>query len=207
MTEPNKLGNTIRKHRLDQRLTLEQVSKMTGLSKSFLSQTERGLTTPSVASLKKIAKQFGFSVVNFFSEEDKTNSRWDYHELPQENNGSQPSYIEDIKVVRVDRRKKIALPGSNIIYDLLSPDLNRKLEVLYMHVTEGDISGEEPMMDPPGEKVGIVLKGCLLINVGGSEYELNEGDSIYYPTNVPHSWKAIKHEETLVIWILTPPSF
>ena len=75
-----------------------------------------------------------------------------------------------------------------------------------MRVKTGDISGEEPMVDPPGKKVGIVLKGSLKVNINDKDYQLNAGDGIYYPANVPHSWMTLEGKEILVIWILTPPS-
>ena len=63
-----KVWEIIRAERLKRRLTLEQFAERTGLSKSFLSQIERGLAQPSVSSLKKIASQFGISVVQLFEE-------------------------------------------------------------------------------------------------------------------------------------------
>ena len=62
------IGQQIRKERLRNRFTLEQLSQRTGLSKSFLSQIERGLAQPSVASLKKIALELGIGDVRLFME-------------------------------------------------------------------------------------------------------------------------------------------
>lgn len=207
MPTMKQLGKGIRKHRQERQLTLEQLSSMTGLSKSFLSQVERGLAEPSITSLKKIAKQFGFSVVNFFSNGEELNSGWGYSNSGPGFNGEKTPYIEDARVVRADKRKRFALPGSKVVYDLLTPDMNRQLEVMYMRVTKGENSGDEPMLDPPGEKIGIVLKGSLEVSVGNDVYKLNEGDSIYYPAAVPHSWRALEGDTIEVIWILTPPSF
>jgi len=207
MHEVNELGKKINHERLKRKLTLEDLSKSTGLSKSFLSQIERGLAQPSITSLKKIARQFGFSVVNLFSEENNSYSIWGYSNSFNEFNGERSAYVQDVEVVRADRRKKLALPGSRVMYDLLTPDMNRRLEVMYMHVTQGENSGDEPMLDPPGEKIGIVLKGSIEMQVGDDIYQLKEGDSIYYPANVPHSWRAIEGASIEVIWILTPPSF
>jgi transcriptional regulator with XRE-family HTH domain len=201
------LGKSIRDKRQKRRLTLEQLSSGTGLSKSFLSQMERGLTEPSISSLKKIAKFFGFSVVNFFPSEDVSHPDWDYRNSVPENNGPVSRYIEDIKTVRADRRKRLSLPGSGIVYDLLTPDMYRQLEVMYMKVNEGETSGDEPMTDPPGEKFALVLKGTLELKLGDETYILNEGDSIYYPTKIPHSWRATEGDSIEVLWILTPPSF
>lgn len=201
------LGNQIRKERQKRQLTLEKLSKMTGLSKSFLSQVERGLAEPSITSLKKISKEFGFSVVNLFLNENNLNSNWEYRNSSQTYKNKGSAYVESVEVVRADKRKRLALPGSQVMYDLLTPDMNRQLEVMFMRVKKGDDSGEEPMLDPPGEKIGIVLNGTLEMRVGHEVYELQEGDSIYYPTNIPHSWRALEGDPIEVIWILTPPSF
>jgi transcriptional regulator with XRE-family HTH domain len=201
------LGKKIRQERLSRQLTLEKFSEMTGLSKSFLSQIERGLTEPSITSLKKIAKQFGFSVVNLFQNGDLTNSDWAYQKNTQKAAEMKPVYLDKAEVVRAARRKRFALPGSKVMYDLITPDMNRQLEVMYMRVKEGEKSGDEPIVDPPGEKVGLVLKGSIEFTVGNETYLLSEGDSLYYPAHVPHSWRAVEGEVIEVIHILTPPSF
>ncbi len=94
-----------------------------------------------------------------------------------------------------------------MLYELLTPDLNRRLEVMYMRISEGENSGEEPIVDPAGEKFGLVLHGSLEIHVGEEVHLLQSGDSIYYPAHVPHSWKGIEGEPIEVIWVLTPPCF
>ena len=201
------LGKKIRQERLSRQMTLERFSEMTGLSKSFLSQIERGITEPSITSLKKISKQFGFSVVNLFQNGDSANSGWNYAQPMQKAPEVKTVYIDKPTVVRADRRKRFALPGSNVMYDLLTPDMNRQIEVMYMRVKKGQNSGDEPMVDSPGEKVGLVLKGRIEFTVGNETYLLNEGDSIYYPAHVAHSWRAVEGDSIEVIFVLTPPAF
>lgn len=202
------LGKKIRKERAKRQLTLEQFSQKTGLSKSFLSQVERGLAEPSITSLKKISQQLGCSVVNLFLEEKNPEPGWDYsNSVPKSNGNNRNPYVSSAEVVRSGKRKRLALPGSNVVYDLLTPDMKRQLEVMYMRVSKGENSGSEPMLDPPGEKIGIVLKGSIEVSVGTEVFLLREGDSIYYPTDMPHSWRAIEGNSIEVIWIMTPPSF
>ena len=201
------LGKRIRKERQQRQWTLEQFSEKTGLSKSFLSQIERGNTEPSITSLKKIAAQFGYSVVNLFPNGQGTEENWGYNDRQAGLQTNNDLYVKDVAVVRATKRKRIALPGSNVVYDLLTPDMKRKLEVMYMRVSQGKSSGEEPMLDSPGEKLCIVMKGVLQLRVGEEVFRLEQGDSLYYPAHVPHSWKAIDGDSIEVIWILTPPSF
>ena len=201
------LGKKIRAERQKRQLTLEKFSARTGLSKSFLSQIERGNTEPSITSLKKIASEFGYSVVNLFADENGTESNWGYQNGITSHPVKKPTYRNEVSVVRSNKRKRLALPGSNVVYDLLTPDMKRQLEVMYMKVKAGENSGNEPMIDSPGEKLCIVMKGVLEISVGNESYRLAEGDTIYYPAHVAHSWQAIEGDTIEVIWILTPPSF
>jgi transcriptional regulator with XRE-family HTH domain len=201
------LGKRIRAERLKRQLTLEKFSNKTGLSKSFLSQIERGNTEPSITSLKKIAAEFGYSVVNLFPNGSETESNWGYPESITARPVTKTVYRNEVSVVRADMRKRLALPGSNVVYDLLTPDMRRQLEVMYMKVKAGANSGNEPMLDSPGEKMCFVVKGKLEVTVGKDVYQLAEGDTINYPAHVEHSWRALEGETIEVIWILTPPSF
>jgi len=201
------LGQKIREERRKRNLTLEQLSQGTKLSKSFLSQIERGLAQPSVSSLKKIAQQFGVSVVNLFMNEINNPNSFGHLPPIEKNRGNGAAYAEDVKVVRANLRKSLTLPGSRVSYDLLTPDLNRLLEVMYMRIGPTESSGEEPMIDPPGEKFGLVLKGTLEVRVKDEIYQLQSWDSIYYPAHFPHSWRGVGKEPIEVIWVLTPPNF
>lgn len=201
------LGEKIREERRRRKLTLEILSQKTGLSKSFLSQIERGLAQPSVSSLKKIAQEFGISVVNLFNNE--ATSRNFLPSLPsgETRKHDRNSCVQDVKVVRRNRRKTLTLPGSKITYDLITPDLNRQIEVLFLRFSPGDSSGDEPLIDPPGEKCCLVLKGSMDYRVGEEVYHLESGDSIYHPAHLPHSWKGTGNEPIEVIVVLTPPWF
>ena len=202
------LGERIRDERRIRKLTLEELSQKTGLSKSFLSQVERGLAQPSVSSLKKIAQQFGISVVNLFSNESMLSPPTLKNHSPVE--GGKNNHFssgEEVKIVRKARRKTLSLPGSRVSYDLITPDMNRHIEMLYLRLSAGESSGNEPIIDPPGEKCCLILKGALQYRVGEDTYELKEGDSIYHPAHFPHGWCGTGEGPIEVIVVLSPPSF
>jgi len=201
------LGQRIRDERRKRKLTLEQLSQETNLSKSFLSQIERGLAQPSISSLKKIAQQFETSVVTFFSNGTSVSNSSGILSSPEGPRSGCCSYIEDMKVVRKNRRKTLSLPGSKVSYDLLTPDLNRQMEVMYMCIAPGETSGDEPIVDLPGEKFGLVLKGTLEVRVRDEVQQIQAGDSVYFPAHHPHSWCGLGKEPIEVIWVLTPPRF
>jgi len=198
------LGSRIRDERRKRKLTLEVLSQKTELSKSFLSQIERGLAQPSISSLKRIAREFGKSVVDLFPSESGAEAQVGSIPSPKKNGHS---YVEEVQVVRANRRKRLTLPGSCVSYDLLTPDLDRQVEVMFMRINPGEHSGEEPMIDLPGEKFGYVLKGLLEAKVGEKSYQLAAGDSIYFPAHFPHAWRGLGEDSIEVLWVLTPPRF
>lgn len=203
------VGERIRLERLKRGMTLENVSEGTGLSKSYLSQLERGLSQVNVTSLKKIARHLGIGIVKFFEENNAEGNHggWDYSGSFENQSVGQFTYSRDVNVVRAGRRKGITFPGSKVIYEILTPNLKRQLEVLYMRICEGQTCGDTPIVDPPGEKFGIVLKGSIEVKLDYELYQLEEGDSICFPSDMAHSWRGIKGDHIEMIWVFTPPCF
>jgi transcriptional regulator with XRE-family HTH domain len=181
-------------------MTLKQLSERTKLSVSLLSEIERGLAQPSMSSLKKISQAMGFSSFDFGNEE---NSRIDAVQAQ-----TQPKYVNEMKVVRVGQRKKLMDPSrSPYMYELLTPDFKRLIEVLYLRWEPGFSSGPDPIIDPPGEKFVLVLKGSVEYQVGDEVVQLHEGDSVYYPSGKPVFFRVLGDESCHAIGVGTPPSF
>jgi transcriptional regulator with XRE-family HTH domain len=202
-----KIGLTIREERHRRSLTLDQLSQSTGLSKSFLSQIERGLSQPSMASLKKLAYVFRMSVVDLFIKDTNQNAYYGRFPLYADNGDIKQTYISDVKIVRTGHRKTLSLPGAKVVYELLTTDLRRHLEAVYMKIGPNETSGDGPMKDPPGEKLCMVLKGSLEVRVEDEVHLLHDGDTIYFPAHFPHSWKGLGKNTIEVIWVSTPPCF
>jgi len=203
------VGNRIRMERRKQDLTLEQLSQKTGVSKSFLSQIERGKLNPSIASLKKISRALDLSVVNLFTPINNNINQSNLGHIPDDEIARKepPEFINDIKVVRADRRKVFALRPAGTFYELLTPDMNRRMELFFISAKPSEDSGEEPVIDPPGEKFCLVLKGICEIRIGDEVHELKAGDSIYFPSNLPQRWRAKGKGPMDMIVATTPPWF
>jgi len=201
------LGKRIRFHRLKQALTLQQLSTKTKLSVSFLSEIERGLAEPSMASLRKIRRALDISLLTFREETENAKPNNGNFRIPGEEIQNREKYITDARVVRSWQRKKLSYPGQPGFYELLTPDLNRQLEVLYFKMGPGFDVGHERFVDPRGEKFMYVFSGCLNFNVNGKEFHLNAGDSLSYPADAPVSWKIESDQVCEGILVITPPGF
>ncbi len=178
-----KLGEKIRKLRKEQKISIEQLAHLSELSVGIISQMERDLTIPSVWSLWKVAKALNVHINYFFDE-----------------------YELDNPIVRAQERKKIILPNSNITYELLSPTLNKKMEFLMIKIDPGMENFNEQICHE-GEECGYMLQGSMKIRWGSREFVLNEGDSIYLDSSIPHRFINVGDVQAISIWTMTPPSF
>jgi quercetin dioxygenase-like cupin family protein len=162
-------------------MTLEEVSEQTGVSVGLLSQLQRGIGNPSFNTLLKIAEGLDVPISSFFEGAQHT---------------SDP-------VVHKDQRKKLMLDGPNVVYELLTPDLNRALEFLWIELAPGESTER---FSHEGEESGIVLQGTLEVHLGDEVYLLGEGDSISFRSTTPH-WHANPGKERMIcVWVATPAS-
>lgn len=187
------LGEKIRLERKDRNLTLTQLAEQCDISPSFLSQIERGQATPSVGTLHTIASALGLAVASFFEEPAPSD----------EFAGPDGSLAQ---VVRLDRRKTLIYPGSGVRNELLSPDLQREIQMMWTVIPPGADTGQVPLVHE-GEECGVVLQGQVEIWVGDEHYVLGPGDAIYHRSDLPHRSRNIGEQDVIVVVAITPPSF
>lgn len=168
-------------------MVLQDVADRASLSISFLSQVERNLLTPSVSALKRVADVLDIPAGSLMFGTENRNG----------NTG--------IGVVRGNARKRVVFPDSKIEYEMLTPDLRRRMSVLWLKAPPHSESG--PVFSHDGEDSVIVLKGRLKIEIGDVWHELGKGDSIYFNSELPHRWRNDGSSVAEVIWVSTPPSF
>lgn len=195
------LGRKLRTIRKRNRITLQRIADGADLSKSFVSQVESGLANPSIASLKKIANVLGIPLGALLDGEPAGEATT--AAPPKRGPGD---VVGEVRVVRRDRRKMVVWPGSGGKTYLLTPDLQRKLEVILSEMKPGDSSGEE-RYSHAGEEFGFVLEGRYEVTVGDQVFVLEEGDSIYYPSDIPHTTRVLGERPARTLWVITPPSF
>lgn len=196
-------GKKLRQIRRKKLITLKQLAERTKLSVGFLSEIERNLAQPSMSSLKKITQTLDISLFNF--RQDQTNGSM--NENPMSLHRDSHTYIKDIRVVRAGNRKKLLYPNRPVVYELLCPDLNGLLEILYIRLEPGFHSGPEPIIDPPGEKFLFVLNGSVEYRIREEVICLDKGDSMYYPANSPCILRVLGEGACELIGVVTPPGF
>jgi len=167
-----------------QRMNLTNLAEKTGLSLSFISQVERGLTNPSINSLRKIALALGIPLSSFFEE----------------------GLSMDGPVTRKNQRRILINTDSRLTYQLLSSNADRRIELLLTKLEVGASSSEAPM-GHKGDEAALVLQGACKIDLGNETYELSEGDSIYITESAPHRITNISNVPLSIISAISPPGF
>lgn len=178
------LGEKLKAVRKDRGHSLEDLAKLTGFSKSFLSQIENGKNSPSIASLKKITAALRISIGELFDED----------------RGEQVYFLK-----KADRRPFEVVKDKVVFEFGASRVANRKMEVIFFTLLPGGESEGEYSHE--GEEFGTVIEGQLLFQIGGKEYVLDPGDSIYFSSSIPHRWVNPGQTTMHAVWVITPPSF
>lgn len=194
------IGRMIRQTRRERRLTVEQLAEQAGVSSGLVSQLERGLGNPSMRNLQKLAYALGLRLGSLFREESPPAE-------PGPAAGALPLRpSRRCAVVRAGARKKLVLPHERIVYELLTPDLNRRLEVI-RSVVPVDFDNSDVPFQHEGEECVHVLRGQVEVHVGELAFVLDAGDTITYDAGIPHWWRNTGGQEAESIAALTPPSF
>lgn len=176
------IGALIRRTRDDHGYTLEQLATRARVSPGLLSQVERGIGNPSFRSLHKVAGALGLRVADLMTDGDGERK---------------------ILVREADRR---ILEVGKLSYELLTPDLRGKLEVLVTTLPPGFTNAEHPF-NHEGEECVVVLAGAVQVTVGDQSFELEEGDAVTYDPAVNHWWHNHAEAPARVLGVVTPPSF
>ncbi|TPM38519.1 XRE family transcriptional regulator [Mesorhizobium sp. B2-3-4] len=179
------LASDIRALRRVRGLTLAEIALKLGRSVGWVSQVERGLSTPSLSDLRAFAELFGVPISLFFS-----------HDVPQES--------ERGVVVRAGRRRTLGTSESGLVEELLSPDLGGSFEMVRSIFAPGAEMKTEQLR--PTEEAGYIASGVFEIEIAGAWHRLGEGDSFRFEGK-PYRWRNPGSEPAVVIWVVSPPVY
>ena len=175
------IGNKLKELRVLKGLTQEELADRSELSKGFISQLERNLTSPSITTLMDILQCLGTSIGEFFNE------------APDE----QIVFGKQDYFVKEDTEYK------NEIKWIIPNAQKNTIEPIYLTLQAGGSTC--PDTPHEGEEFGYVLQGTVSIHLGSKTYKAKKGESFYYTADKTH-FLSSKNGATL-IWVSSPPSF
>lgn len=179
-----KIGNKIRRIRLQRSLTQEELANRCELSKGFISLLERDLTSPSLDTLADILETLGTDLTSFFASEDDGKIVF----------GENDIFVQEDEE-QLKGRIRWLVPSAQ----------KNKMEPILLEMAPG---GETDEDDPhEGEEFGYVLSGTLKVVIGDKTVRVRKDESFYYSPTAPH--KLVNGGKTVckLLWVSTPPSF
>jgi transcriptional regulator with XRE-family HTH domain len=177
------LGARLRELRRSRGLKLRDLAGAADVSTGLLSQLERGVGNPSYLTLAKLAAALRVPAGWFFG--TTTNG--------------------DPFLVRRDQRKRLTPASRNATFELITPDLQGKLEVLWIVLDPG--ASEPNPYQHESETCVVLLDGRVRYHLADTAYDLEPGDSLTFPGMLAH-WAENHHDEpATMIVAITPPSF
>lgn len=177
------IGKKIKRLRQERYLTQDELASRCELSKGFISQVERDLTSPSIANLADILEGLGTTLQEFFS--DDTDEKIVFN--------------NDDAFEVVDSKLKYKV-------EWIIPNAQKnQMEPILLTLEEGGRYKEEIAHD--GQEFGYVLMGEITIHLGEKTFKAKKGEAFYYNSGKNHYLSNSGKGMAQVLWVSTPPSF
>ena len=178
-----KIGAKIKELRVQKSLTQEELANRAELSKGFISQLERDITSPSIATLVDILQCLGTNLEAFFT--DTTS--------------------EQVVFKKGDYFEKVDNELNNKIEWIIPNAQKNMMEPILLTLEPG--GSTYPDNPHEGEEFGFVLSGSISIHIGTKSYRAKKGESFYFTPNKNHYITATGKTGASLLWVSTPPSF
>jgi transcriptional regulator with XRE-family HTH domain len=164
-----------------------ELAQAASVSKSLVSQIERGLATPSLETVYRIAAALDVPAFALFLEGTPNKT-----------------------VLRRGERPVIRYPGTQAEREILTPGVNGRMVVLWVTYPPDFPASDQEF--PPGtgarhegEECVVVIRGTLGVVMGDERITLNEGDSATFDSEVPHRFYNPTSQQTEIIAAISPP--
>ena len=177
-------GTTLRALREQRALTIASLARQVGISAAAISQIESGTVQPSVTTLRKLAAALGVPVFRFFL----------------------PADAAAASLVRRAERKTLGLARTGARYELLTPSLQGRLEVMEITMDPGQASAPE-RISHPGEECLVIIKGHGVLELGDDIIDMRTGDAATFQASLPHRLRNPGQRPLSALSAITPPAF
>ena len=175
------IGSKLKELRQLNDLTLEELASRSELTKGFLSQVERNLTSPSISTLEDILEALGTSLSQFFEE-------------PKEE-----QVVFQTKDFFVDEREDHTV-------EWIVPNAQKNdMEPILLTIPQNGKSNK--MNAHSGQEFGYVLQGEVQLILGKEVHIVKEKETFYLDGKQCHYLENKKKKEAKVLWVTTPPCF
>ncbi len=177
-----KIGEKLRKLRLSNSLTQEELASRADLTKGYISQLENDSTSPAISTLKDILDVLGVSISEFFAEK------------------------LDLQVVFGEESRVITGDEKGLRVELLVPGAqNRTMDPALVTLQPGESMAEQPFHE--GEEFGYVLTGRIELGLDDKLHTVRKNECFYFPSDHRHRVSNPGKTEAKILWVVSPPTF
>lgn len=183
-----RFGEKIRLVRERRGMTLKEVGSKANVSESLVSQIERNKVSPSVDTLMAITNALEIDPEYLFKDYKKK---------------------RNIQIIEESKRHSLTL-NETIYYQLASISATEactastQVEAMMIEIEPGGQKGDIEY-GHTGNEIGIIISGSGELLYGTETYELKQGDSLSFSSDIPHILINIGDDILKAIWIITPP--
>lgn len=177
------IGDKIKRLRIKNSLTQEELADRSELTKGFISQVERDLTSPSIATLVDILEGLGTNLRDFFNETIEEKIVFSKDDAFESEN-------EELKY-----NLKWIIPNAQ----------KNAMEPILIELEENGRTKED--FPHEGEEFGYVISGNIYIHLGNEKLKVKKEESFYFNANSNHYISNAGKSKAKIIWVSTPPSF
>lgn len=183
MNKDVEIGEKIKRLRVTNNLTQEELAERTELSKGFISQVERNLASPSIQTLVDILEALGTNLTDFFQEP-----------------------VDEKVVFTEDEHFESVHEELGYTIDWIIPDAQgRAMEPIRISLPEG--AKTKTYGPHEAEEFGYVMQGQILLHVNEKKHVVKKGETFYLRKGMKHYFENIHKTVAQVLWVSNPPIF
>lgn len=163
------LGEKLRSYRLRRKLTLKEAAAAADMSIGSLSQIERGISSPSMRTLRALCHALDVDGAALFGGRERASTSSEF-------------------ALRVADRRAIRLKDGAVTKYRVTPPSCASMEAYLLELAPGATSDPNFLVQV-GDKIGYVLSGRLKLFVDDTILLLEEGDSYGFPADHRYRWQ------------------
>lgn len=177
------IAENLRTQRESRGLSLDQLAELTGVSKSMLRQIETGKSSPTIATIWKIANGLHLSFTALLS---------------------RPLMVAEVKSFRAEQ--PLTAEGEHYrLFPLIPFSPEQAFETYYFEIDPGTVFHGEPHQGNVQEYL-FVTRGSLRLSLGGTDYLINAGEFLHFAANAPHDYACASSEMATAIMQVSYPA-
>jgi len=177
-----KIGEKLKKLRLSNSLTQEELASRADLTKGYISQLENDATSPAISTLEDLLDVLGVNLSEFFAE------------------------TPELDVVFGKERRVVATEDGGLRVELLVPGAqNRTMDPVLVTLEPGKAMDEQPIHE--GEEFGFVLSGRVELVLDDKTHTVRRHECFFFPSDRRHTVRNPGRGAVQILWVVSPPTF